>query len=805
MTEPSVDVTNPPGLTRLRRRATDHDRAMRRMRAVLGARTEPAVRAVAGHGTDDPAVALLDAWAVVSDTVAFYSERIAHEGLLRTAVQPGSVRELARAVGYQPDPGAAAEVDLVFTVDAGPLVPEVVTVPAGTPVRSVPVESTFEGPPGPAALPQTFETATALEARAAWNTLPVSTEERQRLSDGDPIMLRGPVHVRPGDPVLVSAVGADEETPPTLCSVVSAEPDPVHGGWVRLTVTGGPPEQPETVHAFGHRARLFGWNAPDPNLLMVGRGEQLPDVVQSEKEWHWQKYDVDTGSLDLDGEFPDVVDGSWVVVQQADRMVGYQVESAVLTGKAAFALSGRVTQVTTGANIEQEPATGGTFDRRGAMVHGVTVDHDARWAPAALTTLHQVRVPVFTPPFETGRPVLVTWTGAGQPGAASVTVSSCAREGDRCVLTLDGASADPVPTGSVAVHGNVVRASHGETVREVLGSGDGATTFQTFRLRRIPLTFVAVGGGEGRRPELTVRVDDVEWLLTPDLRGAAATDRVYTLRLDEDGTPRIGFGDGTNGARLPTGTDNVVAVYRTGLGAAGAVDAGRITQMPRRPLGIREVTNPAATVGAAAPEQMAQARRNAPRRISTLDRAVSVADHERYAAGYPGIGAARADLVWDGRRNRIVVSVRATGAGAPDGPTLRRLSDALTAVRDPLLPLDVLAATALWFTCLVQVRRDPAWPWRRVRADVLAALEAAYAPWRVPFATPVSSTTVLSIVDKVPGVLSCHVPRLSDRNTENATVLDAASAAWDRAEHHAAPAELLALARAADVTIEEVE
>ena len=40
----------------------------------------------------DPAIALLDAWAVVGDVLTFYEERIANEGYLRTATEHDSKR-----------------------------------------------------------------------------------------------------------------------------------------------------------------------------------------------------------------------------------------------------------------------------------------------------------------------------------------------------------------------------------------------------------------------------------------------------------------------------------------------------------------------------------------------------------------------------------------------------------------------------------------------------------------------------------------------------------------------------------------
>ena len=121
MTSP---VENPPGQPQLRRRVDTQGSALARMRADLASPRHPLeVRSLAAHGSDEPAIALLDAWALVADVVAFYSERIATEGFLRTATQTGSVRELARTLGYELRPGVAAEADLVFTAETAPGAP----------------------------------------------------------------------------------------------------------------------------------------------------------------------------------------------------------------------------------------------------------------------------------------------------------------------------------------------------------------------------------------------------------------------------------------------------------------------------------------------------------------------------------------------------------------------------------------------------------------------------------------------------------------------------------------------------------
>ena len=43
--------------------------------------------------------------------------------------------------------------------------------------------------------------------------------------------------------------------------------------------------------------------------------------------------------------------------------------------------------------------------------------------------------------------------------------------------------------------------------------------------------------------------------------------------------------------KLPTGAENVAAVYRSGVGLAGMVPADALSLLQTRPLGVRGVTN----------------------------------------------------------------------------------------------------------------------------------------------------------------------------------------------------------------------
>ncbi len=135
------------------------------------------------RGDDDPSIALLDSFAVVCDVLAFYQERIANEGYLRTATERRSVLELAREIGYELDPGVAASTFVAFTVEDSPSAPKQAVIAAGTKIQSV---------PGPGELPAVFETALATQVRAEWNSLvPVQTHVQCLKISGDALYVDG--------------------------------------------------------------------------------------------------------------------------------------------------------------------------------------------------------------------------------------------------------------------------------------------------------------------------------------------------------------------------------------------------------------------------------------------------------------------------------------------------------------------------------------------------------------------------------------------------------------------------------------
>jgi predicted phage baseplate assembly protein len=828
-------LANPPGQPRLRRQVAPHALALARLRDRLGAPgTDVVLRSLARHGPDEAAVALLDAWAVVCDTVSFYSERIADEGYLRTAVQRRSVRELARVLGYELRPGVAAQVDLAFTAETAPGAPSVITVPAGTPLQSV---------PGPGELPQTFETGADLEARPVWNALAAVDSRPQTVAAGQcHVWVRGPTTVRAGDTLVLSTQPDAGGSAPALATStprrdvrvvvgVAADPEGLPG-WTQLQLDR--PVEPEkadtpaaeqkhlavvSVHAFRERLRLFGWNAPNPNMLVVdgrdppGSEEQPADEPAGDEEEAqerklvWSGYAV-CDPLEIDGDRPALLPDGLLVLEQSGKSDVFTIDTVQRDGAAKFALTGPITKVDV-----DETITEGRFSRQRVLVHAVSVELPAREqpddAPVAPTS---VVVAVSDPPLPPGRRILLSGSdSSGRTVSAATDVRSSRVADDGTVtLTVTG----PLPSfrrQGLTVLANVVTATHGETVQQVLGSGDGRARFATFPLRRGPLTHVRATTPAGARAELTVRVDGVEWQEVESLADAGPGDRVYALRHEEDGSALVVLGDGVTGARAASGTENITAQHRVGIGAAGAVAAGAVSIVVRRPLGIRAVQNPLSARDWAPAETLDEARTNAPLRIRTLDRAVSAADHEDVARAFAGVGPARADLLWDGSAQRVLVTVLGSGASQPSGGLAADLHEALDLVRDPGAPLDVHAGELVWCGARLELAHDPAFEREVVLDAVRTALTGHFGPAARTFAVPITAAEVLVVVRAVPGVAACTVPRLFPLaslppppippalpgDEKGRDVLTALPGRWDGT---ALPAQLRALANgAADI------
>lgn len=307
---------------------------------------------------------------------------------------------------------------------------------------------------------------------------------------------------------------------------------------------------------------------------------------------------------------------------------------------------------------------------------------------------------------------------------------------------------------TVTIYGNVAKATHGETRQEVLGSGDGSKPFKRFTLKQPPVTFVSAPTPSGVASSLVVRVNDIQWHEAESLVGLEPADRQFTTQTDDEEKMTVIFGDGRYGARLPTGIENVKAVYRNGIGQMGNVTAGQISLLVTRPLGVKGVINPLPATGGADRDSRDQARRNAPIAVTALDRLVSVADYADFARTFAGIGKASAVRLADGRRQVVHLTI----AGAGDIPIDKNsdlyynLSQAVRQFGDPYQPVQIDIYHRKLLIISGKVRLLPDYLWEAVAPQIRSRLLDTFSFERRHLGQDVVLSEVISVIQAARGV-----------------------------------------------------
>ncbi|MFF4346166.1 putative baseplate assembly protein [Streptomyces sp. NPDC001530] len=362
---------------------------------------------------------------------------------------------------------------------------------------------------------------------------------------------------------------------------------------------------------------------------------------------------------------------------------------------------------------------------------------------------------------------------AGVEHATSATIPG---DTPHTTLVLAAPLAYEYQRASLAVHANVAKSTHGETHVEVLGSGDSSAALQSFPLTYSPLTYVSSADPSGAVSTLEVRVNGVRWHEREEQFARAPTDRGYLSHADAELVSTVTFGDGVHGARVPTGSDNIEARYRSQIGQQGNVAAGRISLLATTPEGASSVINPLPASGGADPESRDQIRTNAPLAITALDRLVSVRDYEDFSRTFAGIGKALAVRRTDGAWRRVHVTV----AGADDAPltpqsdTYVNLFRALRTFGDPGLPvrLDVRDLLLLVIDAGIGVQTDYAFD--RVEPKIRAALVGAFGFAHRELGQDVYSSEVISVIQSVEGVAFVDLNKLGVTSADRNEILDLA-------------------------------
>ena len=312
---------------------------------------------------------------------------------------------------------------------------------------------------------------------------------------------------------------------------------------------------------------------------------------------------------------------------------------------------------------------------------------------------------------------------------------------------------------STKVNANVAAATAGSPVTELLGSGSAATTNQQFQLKQSPLTYVSAPTQSGSQSSLTVSANGAKWTGVPTLYDQAPTAQVYTTLNLPGGIAQVTFGDGVEGATLPTGTNNIQASYRVGIGSAGNVAAGAITTLVDRPVGVSGVTNPQAATGGQDAQSVDDIRTNAPLSVLTLGRAVSLADYQNFAATYPGIVKAAAMWVPSGPYRGIWLTVAASGGTQllPTDQTWSNLIASLESYGSPNVAVNVQSFYETTFGFSANILYDPAYSQPAVEAAVMTLLQTTYSFANQTFGQGVYADEIAALIQGVTGVIAVNV------------------------------------------------
>lgn len=871
--------SNPPGLPAVARRVGTWAQFKESMLARLSSTDYPALHPLTTRSDDDFTVALIDAASVMLDILTFYQERLSNEFYLRTAQQPRSLTELSRLIGYQPSPGVGASAYLAFTLiqatgkPADPNAPAV-TIPKGTQVQSVPAQG---------AMPQTFETAADIAAKAAWTKLAVQTGSTWVPPGGSGLYLQGTsTQLQLGDSLLILGVKREQWDPSSpnpseqwdvvvLNQVtVDTARQLTYVAWDQRFSHGsgasGTSDDPSTwttarVFAFRQKAALFGYNAPDPRLFSYHGSTtrtSLPNLIDTTgKPWSWLNYYIGgnrtsvqpSQQVDLDAVYPKVTVGSWFALTLTGLAQLYRVKQASPVSLSYYGISGQVTELAADyvdPSITAFPIQGTqvwaqseelvvpeqplTVPLYGTQVGLGTLRNDLSSVPWIAVSGNRQKLAfapepgaspvVFTPDDGTpARNILAgevfaltsavnlplgtqgsfpDWTSStdartlfvedenGRTGtllaalasftlapsaATDPVVSECAPVSQvsnavdlaHTRLILKAALAYCYDRATATVNANVGLATQGSSVTEILGSGSAATPGQEFTLKQGPLTFIQSPTPTGWASTLQVRANGMDWTQLPSLYGAAPTAQVYAALNQADGTTDVLFGDGTEGATLPTGQNNIIADYRIGSGQAGNVGPGSLSTLMDRPLGVSGVTNPSAATGGQDPQTPAGVRQNAPQTVLTLGRAVSITDYQNLAATFAGISMAQAVWIPSGPGRGVFLTVAGTGGSAipPGNPTNANLVAALQNYGNPLIPFTVQTYVETLFSLAADLQYDPAYDPVAVKAQVASTLSSTFCFGVRGFGQGVSIDEIAAVIQAVPGIVAVNVTGLS--------------------------------------------
>ncbi len=734
-----VDICNAPGLPALTYRVGDYLAFRHRLLQALPGERELTQWQPGAAG--DLAVQLVEWWAYLADILTFYNERYANEQYLGTAIQPASVNHLVQLLGYRPRPALGAKATLAALLTSTARLP--VLLPQGMQVQSK---------PGPGQAPQLFELDQQVQASApdiiATQLVPATLPLQ---GAGGSIWLSGKITtVKPGDHLLLINIQGQSAQPITDFAWISIS---------SATQVQDPLGNNVTALAFTTLAGALAAGAQVTNYVLLKAAQTSPLWPYSTSS----SVISDSGS-GLVRELLTRHGGTTGETEEPGRQ--HYSGSIHLAGLARNLTQGALflLDVPSSSGLSPLPAAVQSYSEVVWYANGdgpsppsnpttnppVTVLHSeifvqtlsGNWTNdiASQVTLRYGFAPVGTlAPVLTaqdylytgGSQVLAAQSGSFPAGAAQVLLedgsfNAAAGITSAAGNTITAGSFSQAPPAAglaspISAMFNLLPVSRGQTIAsETLGSGNPVVISQDFALNNKPVTYFADPAsvsGNGFSSTVKVWVDGVQWQEQKSFYNQPATAQIFVLYEDDAGSTHVSFGDGTNGARPPTGTNNILASYRYGAGAqAPAVETLTVVQTPQP--GLKSVRNPLPPTGGAdadAPQKLATL---APQSVLAFNRAVSLEDYAAIAMTGGGVTQAVAQSGFDPLSQRPLVQLWVAG----DDGAAEAAQTALNGLAMPNQRFVVNTANPVAVTLSLTFLYDPRYDATTLQTAIISAL-----------------------------------------------------------------------------------
>jgi hypothetical protein len=737
-----------------------------------GLDVEPTLLGWTHRAPDDPGIALLEGAAILGDILTFYQELYANEAYLRTARWRESVANLVKLLGYRLTPGVGGHGTFAFELHGS----APVLVPSGFPI-SAQLDS--------AATPEDFQTSSDLTAypqlsrfrlyrprNPASAILPGPNQlEIAAVGGAGDIESVDALDITAGDRVLLAPnASIFDDANQDLAHFVFEKTEILVVKKVErvldrriITFEGALTRaRPATVTAYklGRSFRHFGAAAPalttrvsggfptqEPTLIY--RNMTMPSM--SEEGYYTAFAPTD---MPLDREVNDLAAGG-ILLCEADHYSWFgsthiTVARRITSLRSFTATWGNLTGATTIVSLDSHLVKNNLAAALSPVDIRTARFHETKSAPFTLRALSTWP----TGPF---RNAIVSAFGtlADMSALAGRTLLLQGDDGTVQSLTVLSRAEDFSPAGRDEVHrwmwpvqldriptpftrddfdelsphvtvfGNVVQATQGKQQRDaILGNGDARQSYQTFKIPKSPLTYLAIAGETPpEAPELEIWVTDRRWARVQSLFGRGGKEEVYVVREDANGDSWVQFGDGESGARLPSGMNNIVAKWRVGVNAHGFLKESTTPQAGAKLERFDKVRLPGLVAGGAPPETGGHARQTAPGRVQTLDRLVSLRDYETETMTIAGVALASARWATVDNVPAVVLTLLMDSGREAEIDAVRQSVTTANRCRGPRrFPIIAVQGHRRWTYLSAKVTLDPSWEESGVLAAIYDAL-----------------------------------------------------------------------------------